>query len=328
MSKMWRRLVVLALVAATGTASAARPTGRPTTTPGALARVGFRRLSIAGARVREEPAHGEGAFVVPNEVARVFAKVIAGRARSGGVLAIGSLRGVEDAVTALDGVDDLPEGFRLIQLDRDPGVTRFNLEHLRALASRASRESIREGLRGMVIGRHGTFADHLGALESVPEENARTVLGDATRFARARTLARAGRIVPVNGDLAGTRTLRELGRALRARGEKLSVIDLSNAPEYVGDGGLDRLAQNLTALPLSDDAIVLFTVASEWGVGRPVSVAGAYPFSYFAVHARDLVAAIERTPGKYRWTHIAEAALRSARRDADGLYVVPPGALR
>ena len=325
---MLRRLALLALVAASGTASAARPTGRPSTTPGSLARIGFRRLSLAGTRVREEAAHGQGAFVVPNEVARVFAKVIAGRARSGGVLAIGSLRGLEDAVTALDGVDDLPAGFRLIQLDRDPGVTRFNLEHLRALASRASRETIREGLRGMVIGRHGTFADHLGALDAVPEEKAHTVLGDPTRFARARALARSGRILPVNGDLAGAHTIRDLGRALRARGEKLSVIDLSNAGEYVGDGGMDRLAQNLASLPLSDDAIVLFTVASEWGVGRPVSAAGAYPFSYFAVSARDLVAAIERAPAKYRWHTVAEAALRSARRDADGLYVVPPGALK
>lgn len=376
MSRWTLVVALLALAVAGAPAEAGRPAGRATTTHDALTRVGARRISIGGVRVREEPhpspAHVEGHFVAPNETARIFASVLRGRARDGGILAVGTLRGVENAVTALEGIAGIPSSFRLIQLDVDPGVTRFNVAHGEALASDAPAPALRRTLR-----RAGLDADrarpagwgaqpkiggpagatralahvdtaleavatsgpplgfYFGALEHEPAEQAQTVYGSDARLTRARELARSGRSTAVNGSLVGKRTMADVGRALRTRGERLAVLDLSNAPDWLAAGQLGPLARNLGALPLTANATVLLT--SEKPVGDTTRGAGyASNFVYVAMPARDFIAHVRRiardhadAPGQddaYR--AMLTKAVAASTKNADGLHVVPAGAIR
>lgn len=80
------------------------------------------------------------------------------------------------------------------------------------------------------------------------------------RFEKIQGLIAEKRIVAVLGDLSGAGTMTDLAHALKARGEQVGVLDLSNALDYIVPPNKgDRFLKNLERLPWAGDALVLFT---------------------------------------------------------------------
>lgn len=83
--------------------------------------------------------------------------------------------------------------------------------------------------------RHGAPASYVATEES---------------FATVQRLQRAGRVIPVVGNLAGTHALEAIGRDVARRGLAVSVLYVSNVEFYLmGDGTFDRFASTAAALP-------------------------------------------------------------------------------
>ncbi len=65
-------------------------------------------------------------------------------------------------------------------------------------------------------------------------------------------------IVPVTGDLAGTKAVRAIGEYLREINERVSAFYLSNVEFYlVRNGSFDRFVDNVRALPIDDRSLLI-----------------------------------------------------------------------
>jgi len=78
-------------------------------------------------------------------------------------------------------------------------------------------------------------------------------------YAYIRALYQQDRIIPVKGDLMGSRTITAVSAAARALGVPLRVVYLSNAPTAWGGQITPGYRRNLLALPLDDRSVVLQT---------------------------------------------------------------------
>lgn len=65
-------------------------------------------------------------------------------------------------------------------------------------------------------------------------------------------------IVPVTGDLAGSKALRAIGEYLREINEKVSAFYVSNVEFYlVRNGSFDRFIENVRALPIDEHSLLI-----------------------------------------------------------------------
>jgi hypothetical protein len=95
---------------------------------------------------------------------------------------------------------------------------------------------------------------------------------DDYRF--VRELSRAGRLVPVVGDFAGGKALREVGRFLKERGEAVSAFYLSNVEFYlIPAGTFPQFVANVRELPIRDDS-VLVRACFHYGRYHPAALPG------------------------------------------------------
>lgn len=96
-------------------------------------------------------------------------------------------------------------------------------------------------------------------------------------YAFLRGLQRAGKIVPVVGDLAGDHALREVGAVLRESGLSISAIYASNVEFYLwGDGSFPDWTANVASLPASPNAVVIRSYFPNFGGVHPSAVPGHY----------------------------------------------------
>ena len=90
-----------------------------------------------------------------------------------------------------------------------------------------------------------------------------------------KDLQRRNLIIPVVGDLGGTKALRAIGTYMKQRGDKLSAFYASNAEDYVlRDGNFPAYARSIAALPR--DANSVFIRSYFGGGNHPEAVAGYY----------------------------------------------------
>jgi hypothetical protein len=102
-------------------------------------------------------------------------------------------------------------------------------------------------------------------------------LASAEDYAWVRDLHRAGRIVPVVGNLAGEHALVEMGEVLREMDVTLSAFYASNVEFYLWqEGTFGRWQANLAALPTAANAVVIRSYFGNFGAPHPSSVAGYY----------------------------------------------------
>jgi hypothetical protein len=84
-----------------------------------------------------------------------------------------------------------------------------------------------------------------------------------------RALQVADRVVPLTGNLAGPHALRAVAAHLKSRDLALRALYASNVESYLyRDGSLTRFVDNLRAMPLAADAVV---IRSQFGGGGSTS---------------------------------------------------------
>ncbi len=101
-------------------------------------------------------------------------------------------------------------------------------------------------------------------------------LARETDFQFVKSLEARDLVVPVVGDLGGTKAMRAIGALLTQRGERLSALYASNAEDYVmRGGGFARYAKSVLAMPR--DAKSVFIRSWFGGEGsHPQNVRGYY----------------------------------------------------
>ena len=83
-------------------------------------------------------------------------------------------------------------------------------------------------------------------------------LANERAFRTVQALERAGRVIPVVGDLAGAHALAAIGRDVAARGLTVSVLYVSNVEFYLmRSGTFDRFAATASALPRDERSVLI-----------------------------------------------------------------------
>jgi hypothetical protein len=92
-------------------------------------------------------------------------------------------------------------------------------------------------------------------------------------FQFVRALQARDGVVPVVGDLSGPHALRAIGRAIAARGERVSAFYVSNVETYLArDGAYARFLSNVAELPRDGRSVI---IRSFFGAGSSLSTVDA-----------------------------------------------------
>lgn len=110
------------------------------------------------------------------------------------------------------------------------------------------------------IGTLAELAQSILKFRASPDQWTLAYFGTDERFAELQKMIRAGRVIPINGDLAGARSMPALAGKLKASGIAVSAVDLSNAFQYFVEKRSADFIRNLRTLPLAEDASILMTI--------------------------------------------------------------------
>ena len=118
-------------------------------------------------------------------------------------------------------------------------------------------------------------------------------------FQFVRSLQARDLVIPVVGDLAGSRAMAAVGRFLTGRGERLSAIYTSNVEMYLfRDLKLPRFVENVKRLPRNERSVIIRAIFGDaFGATLPESVPGYYSTSVIQP-VEDLIGGF--SSGKYR----------------------------
>ena len=101
-----------------------------------------------------------------------------------------------------------------------------------------------------------TFRDLI--LERDLDGNQANYFASEDDFQFVKTLHAKNLIVPVVGNLAGAHALRAIGRDIAARGEKVSVLYVSNVEFYLmREGAFEAFADNMKTLPRNERSVII-----------------------------------------------------------------------
>ena len=101
-----------------------------------------------------------------------------------------------------------------------------------------------------------TFRDLI--LETDLERNQSNYFATEDDFQFLKSLHARNLIVPVVGNLAGDKALRAIGRDIAARGERVSVLYVSNVEFYLmREGSFEAFAENVKTLPRNERSVII-----------------------------------------------------------------------
>ena len=105
-----------------------------------------------------------------------------------------------------------------------------------------------------------------------------TYLANEDDFQFVKSLEDRNLVIPVVGNLAGDHALREIGRVMSERGEKVSALYVSNVEFYLmREGSFDAFAASVRTLPHDSRSVI---IRSYFGGGfygaHPQSVPGYF----------------------------------------------------
>jgi hypothetical protein len=113
-----------------------------------------------------------------------------------------------------------------------------------------------------------TYKDLL--LETDSEGRQANYLASEDAYTFVRSLQTRDLVIPIVGDIAGTKAMAALARSLTSRGERLSVFYASNVEQYLyGHGTFARFIANMRQLPRSGNSVVIRSVFRYTGLARP-----------------------------------------------------------
>jgi hypothetical protein len=97
-------------------------------------------------------------------------------------------------------------------------------------------------------------------------------------FQFVRSLENRHLLIPAVGNFAGDKALREVGKILKERGEKVTAFYTSNVEYYLmGDSSFDRYADNVRSWPLDPRAVLIRSVfGGGYGLRSVQNVPGYY----------------------------------------------------
>jgi hypothetical protein len=118
-------------------------------------------------------------------------------------------------------------------------------------------------------------------LETDPRGRHLSYLASDAAFEVVRSLEARDLIVPVVGDVSGSKALRAIGAVMRERGQMLSAFYISNVEFYLyRDGSFPAFVDNLKTLPRDDRSTMIRSVFPGGFPGRPPqNVPGYYSTS-------------------------------------------------
>ena len=130
------------------------------------------------------------------------------------------------------------------------------------------------GLRFTSLGRppqyhYPTYKELL--LETDAEGSQANYLASENAFQFVRSLQAKDLVIPVVGDISGPTALGAIGRALAARGERVTAFYTSNVEFYLyGHGTYPKFVANLRQLPRTPASVVIRSVFGRYtGLTRP-----------------------------------------------------------
>ena len=97
-------------------------------------------------------------------------------------------------------------------------------------------------------------------------------------FQFMRSLQNRNLLIPAVGNFAGDKALREVGKILTERGEKVTAFYTSNVEYYLmGDSSFDRYVENVRSWPLDPRGVLIRSVfGGGYGIGSVQNVSGYY----------------------------------------------------
>lgn len=180
----------------------------------------------------------------------------------------GSPEAAEAAARLMSRIDS----FSLDLSDEDRGTIR-----------RFHDEFMRQGLdlRYTTLGQpprpfYPTFGELLAARDLAGE--AGSYLARRDDFVYLKALQEANRVIPVVGDLAGTKAVRAIGNEVRSRGLTVRAFYVSNVEFYLAqDGTFARFAETVAGLPMDEYSVLIRSVFPQGLVRRhPQAQPGDY----------------------------------------------------
>jgi hypothetical protein len=157
-------------------------------------------------------------------------------------------------------------------------LSSLDLETIARIRDAFVRDSL--DLRYSSIGRaprpyHPTYRQLL--LESDRSGHQANFLADEDGFQYLKSLEARDLIIPVVGNAAGDHALAAIAQFIADRGERLSVLYISNVEQYlIRDGGFPQFAENMKLLPRDRRSVM---IRSFFGYGYGFGAAGAHPLN-------------------------------------------------
>jgi hypothetical protein len=94
------------------------------------------------------------------------------------------------------------------------------------------------------------------------DEQGVTWLADPALYDYVRRMVETGRLRPINGNLLGKKAMATITASIAALGEKVEILYISNAEEYMTY--TPQFAANIRALAVADDGVVLRTIHTRF----------------------------------------------------------------
>ena len=118
---------------------------------------------------------------------------------------------------------------------------------------------------------------------------------DAFQFVKA--MEARDRIVPVVGNAAGEHALAAIAELMTERGDKVSVLYISNVEQYlIRDGGFPQFAENVKLLPRDHRSVM---IRSYFGYGYGFGTAGTHPLNVAGHYSTQILQTLDAFVATY-----------------------------
>jgi hypothetical protein len=214
-------------------------------------------------------------------------------------------KSIQELVDYIDATHTDPDLADSVQSGISQRVRRFgiplstlDLETIARIRDAFVRDSL--DLRYSSIGRaprpyHPTYRQLL--LERDRAGHQANYLASEDGFQFVKAMEGRDRIVPVVGNAAGEHALAAIGQLVAERGEKVSVLYISNVEQYlIRDGGFPQFAENVKLLPRDHRSVM---IRSYFGYGYGFGTAGTHPLNVAGHYSTQILQTLDAFVATY-----------------------------